>query len=245
MFSEISFIRIEFCDSLKRMTPDTVPSTLRSTLQHWSQNLLLLSLCLLTVSRSMRSFDKSKSPRETCKTEISPHIVVILVNPVLSCVTLEEIRDVIEVWIVDERRVTVYRSGLVELFGLITCVEDGFRHVARFNGTRAEMRMSFAFRTGTLGKDCADGKGEGDSSYGNSKDGWDMRQRRRDGDKRHTHTTNLFRHLSHACMCTRMKMCSCDCARAMCRKMCVQQVSVCTPWGPCSLAIQIFLLHVE
>ena len=29
-------------------------------------------------------------------------------------------------------------------------------------------------------------------------------------------------------MCTRMKMCNCDCARAMCRKKCVQQVSVCT-----------------
>ena len=31
------------------------------------------------------------------------------------------------------------------------------------------------------------------------------------------------------CVCvTRIKMCKCDCARAMCRKMCVQQVSVCT-----------------
>ena len=55
-----------------------------------------------------------------------------------------------------------------------------------------------------------------------------MRQRRRDGDQRHTHATNLFRHLSHECMCTLMKICRCDCARAMCRKMCVQQVSVLT-----------------
>ena len=35
--------------------------------------------------------------------------------------------------------------------------------------------------------------------------------------------------LSHACMCTRMRMCGCDCARAVCRKMCVRQQSVCTP----------------
>ena len=35
------------------------------------------------------------------------------------------------------------------------------------------------------------------------------------------------RHLSHARMCTRMKMCRCDCARAMCRKMCVQQTGEC------------------
>ena len=41
--------------------------------------------------------------------------------------------------------------------------------------------------------------------------------------------TPFYRHLSLACMCTRMKMCEDDCARAMCRKMCVQQVSVCTP----------------
>ena len=42
MFSEISFIKIEFSMSLKRMTPSTVPSTffLTSTLLHWSQNLL-------------------------------------------------------------------------------------------------------------------------------------------------------------------------------------------------------------
>ena len=34
--------------------------------------------------------------------------------------------------------------------------------------------------------------------------------------------------LSHACGVTRMKMWKCDCARAMCRKMCVLQVSACT-----------------
>ena len=49
------------------------------------------------------------------------------------------------------------------------------------------------------------------------------------GESGMTHVqTPFYRHLSHACMCTRMKMCKCDCARAMCRKMCVQQVSVCT-----------------
>ena len=33
-----------------------------------------------------------------------------------------EVRDFIEVWIVNEHRVTVHRSDLVELFGLTTCV---------------------------------------------------------------------------------------------------------------------------
>ena len=45
-----------------------------------------------------------------------------------------------------------------------------------------------------------------------------------------THATKtFFMNLSHACMCTRMKMCGC--AQTICatEKMCVQQVSVCTP----------------
>ena len=39
---------------------------------------------------------------------------------------------------------------------------------------------------------------------------------------------NLFGTLEPCVYVTRMKMCKCDCARAMCRKMCVRQVSVCT-----------------
>ena len=41
--------------------------------------------------------------------------------------------------------------------------------------------------------------------------------------------TPLFHELEPCVCVTRMKMCKCDCARAMCRKLCVQQVSVCTP----------------
>ena len=40
---------------------------------------------------------------------------------------------------------------------------------------------------------------------------------------------NLFRHLSLACMCTRMKMCECAQTNCATEKMCVRQVSVCTP----------------
>ena len=39
-------------------------------------------------------------------------------------------------------------------------VVRGLGQVAKPNGTRAEMRMPCAFRTGKLGKDCVDGKVE-------------------------------------------------------------------------------------
>ena len=49
---------------------------------------------------------------------------------VLVCV-FREVRDFIEVWIVNEHRVTVHRSDLVELLGLITCVEGGLGQIAK------------------------------------------------------------------------------------------------------------------
>ena len=45
-------------------------------------------------------------------------------SKVLVCV-FREVRDFIEVWIVNEHRVIVHRSDLVELVGLMTCVEGG------------------------------------------------------------------------------------------------------------------------
>ena len=42
-----------------------------------------------------------------------------------------EVRDITVVRIVDGRRVSVHRSDLVELFGLITCVETGRGQVAK------------------------------------------------------------------------------------------------------------------
>ena len=70
---------------------------------------------------------------------------------------------------------------------------------------------------------------ERESSYGDSKR-W-VTHEKREGAIERTKTlmqTPFFRHLIHACMCTSTKMCKCDCARAMCRKLWVQQVSVCT-----------------
>ena len=52
--------------------------------------------------------------------------------------------------IVDGRRVSVYRSSLVELLGLITCVETGLGRVAKLLGARAEVRLTRAFGSGTV-----------------------------------------------------------------------------------------------
>ena len=49
---------------------------------------------------------------------------------VLVCV-FREVRDFIEVWIVNEHRAIVHRSDPVELVGLITCVEGGLGQIAK------------------------------------------------------------------------------------------------------------------
>ena len=56
------------------------------------------------------------------------------------------------VLIVDEHRVIVHRSDLVELVGLITCVETRCGQAAKLLGARAEWCVSCAFRTGKYGK---------------------------------------------------------------------------------------------
>ena len=70
---------------------------------------------------------------------------------VLVCV-FREVRDFIEVWIVNEHRVIVHRSDLVELVGLITCVEGGLGQIAKLLAARAQMRMPCAFGTSKCGK---------------------------------------------------------------------------------------------
>ena len=68
-------------------------------------------------------------------------------SSVLAC-GFQEVRDAIVVQIFNGRRVTVYRSGLVELFGLITCQVRGIGQVARLPGARAEVRLTRALWSG-------------------------------------------------------------------------------------------------
>ena len=67
-------------------------------------------------------------------------------SSVLVC-GFREVRDAIVVRIGDGRRVTVYRSDLVELFGL-TCVRTALGQVAKLLGGRAEVRLTRAFWVG-------------------------------------------------------------------------------------------------
>ena len=50
--------------------------------------------------------------------------------------------------IVDGRRITVYRSGLVGLLGLKTCGVGGIGQVAKLLGARAEVRVTRALGSG-------------------------------------------------------------------------------------------------
>ena len=68
-------------------------------------------------------------------------------SSVLVC-GFREVRDAIVVRIVEWRRVRVYRSDLVELCGLITCVRTALGQVAKLLGARAEVRLTRAFGSG-------------------------------------------------------------------------------------------------
>ena len=52
--------------------------------------------------------------------------------------------------IVNGRRVTVHRSDLVELFGLMTCGVRGIGQVAKLLAARAEVRLTCAFGSGEV-----------------------------------------------------------------------------------------------
>ena len=58
----------------------------------------------------------------------------------------------IVVRIVDERRVIVHSSILVELLGHITCRRKELGQVAKLRDASAELRVSCALRTGKYGK---------------------------------------------------------------------------------------------
>ena len=192
------------CESEENDSQDcSVDFSLTSTLQHWSQN--LLSLCL----------SNNRFP-DAC---------------FLCFCVFREVRDFIEVWIVNEHRVTVHRSDLVELLGLKTCVGSGLGQIAKLLAARAEMRMPCACRTGKHGKNVWTSKSGMVSKWPsrNSKDGWDMRLEK----ARWRHVTHVQRtllaHLSQPCVCDTHEKCAKYAVSALCaEKMCVQQVSVCT-----------------
>ena len=54
--------------------------------------------------------------------------------------------------IVDEHRVIIHGSDLVELLGLITCGKTELGQEAKLHDAGAEWRMSCAFGTGQYGK---------------------------------------------------------------------------------------------
>ena len=68
-------------------------------------------------------------------------------SSVLVCL-FRDVRDFIEVWIVNEHRVNVHKGDLVELLGLKTCVEGRLGQIAKLLAARAEMRMPCAFKYG-------------------------------------------------------------------------------------------------
>ena len=134
--SEISFIRIEFFVSRKRMTPDTVPSTF-----HWHRlcNTGRKTFSFFCFSLSSNGFPiacflyfLSEEQNHQCK-EVQNRGFKHCVNTDLSSVVVHGFREVPEivVRIVDERRVIIDGSILVELFGLITCVERGLGQIAK------------------------------------------------------------------------------------------------------------------
>ena len=230
MFWEISSIGIEFSESLKRMTPNIVPSTF---LWHRQCNtdhktFSFLFLCLATVSRLPAFFGfylKSNFIMRNARNRGFKHCGDTEVSGVL----VRGFREVgeIVVRIVDEHRVIIHRSDLVELFGLITCVCIWLDPVAKLRDACAELRVSCAFRTGKYGITVDWGMSKWMSR--NSRDGWKMNETGKATWRGMTHVQRSFlAPLSHACVWHASRMCE-VCAQCMYnRKMCVQQVSVCS-----------------
>ena len=70
-------------------------------------------------------------------------------SSVLAC-DFREVKDVSVVRIVDWRRVSIYRSNIVELFGLITSGVRRIGQVAKLPAARAEVRLIRAFGSGEV-----------------------------------------------------------------------------------------------
>ena len=93
-----------------------------------------------------------------------------------------EVGDIV-VRIVDERRVIIHGSILVELFRIKTCVCIRLGQVAKLRDACAEWRMSCAFSRGKYGKNVWTGLSVTSQSgmvswcpCRNSRDGWNMRK---------------------------------------------------------------------
>ena len=149
-------VRKEFSVTLKRVTPNTVPSTF---LCHQFCNtdhktFSLFSLCL-AIGFPMHAFFafcvKSKIITRNARNRGFKHCENTEQSSVLVCF-FEKSEDFIEVWNVNAHRVTVHRGDLVELLGFINCVEGGLGQRAKLLAARAEMHMPYAFRTGKYGK---------------------------------------------------------------------------------------------
>ena len=92
------------------------------------------------------------SPREAFETEASN--VMNTEQPIVLACDFREVREVIEVRIVDGRSVSVCTSSLVELFGLITFGMRGIGQVATLPAARAEVRLTRVFGSGTIRQKC-------------------------------------------------------------------------------------------
>ena len=112
---------------------------------------------------------------------------------------------------VNGRRVTVHRSDLVELLGLITCQVRGIGQVAKLPGARAEMRLTRAFGPGTVRQEmCRRERGVEVTVRENQKRR--MKHEKGEGEmgRCDMRTANT---LSHACTPRKEKMqrkCACD-----------------------------------
>ena len=165
---------------------------------------------------SLLSIWGAKSSLETYETEDS-NIVRTPNSPVFSCVFFREVRDVV-VRIVDEHRVIVHRSDLVELVGLKTCVCIWLGQVAKLRDACAEWRVSCAFRTGKFGKD-VDKNVMPKWMYKHNKDGWNMRREKaRQRTKTLMRQTPFLQILEPCVYVTRTKMCEARNERAVRRK---------------------------
>ena len=149
MFLEISSIRKEFSERFQNHT-NTVPFTF---LWHWfcstdhkTFSLSSTPLCPATVSRLQAFFSSAwrvKKTWERCETEDSN--TVGKPNCLVFSFVVSEKSEKIVVRIVDEHRVIIHGSDLVDLFGLITCVCICSGQVAKHLDASAEWRMSCAF----------------------------------------------------------------------------------------------------
>ena len=210
------------------MNPSAVPLTFPwHRLQHWSQNLLLT----LFLSASQRFAEACflgflSEEQETCETEVW-NTVGTPNSPVFSRVVFK--KSEMLSWSGSLMGV-VPPSTEVVLSGCLgsTCGVRGIGQVAKLLGARAEVRMSCAFRTGkhrqeSRGRQSREGGLEVTVREQQGMEGETWEWRRRDGDQRHAHATNLFTTLSRACVCTRKKMCGDKmCVMWLCKR-CVQK----------------------